>query len=66
MSYNKERRRIFNARSKNISLCGAGTKCSMVRVFSRFIDRDQSSIPGCVNVPLFFILVIDVRRIEED
>jgi len=56
---NKEkRRRIFNARSKNISLRGTGSKYSMVRVFSRSIDRNQSFFPGCVNIPLFFILVI--------
>ncbi|KAK2995508.1 hypothetical protein RJ640_014162 [Escallonia rubra] len=34
------KRRFFNARSKNISLRRTGTKYSMVRVFSRSIDRD--------------------------
>nr|WOZ10095.1 photosystem I subunit IX [Persicaria lapathifolia] len=63
MCYNielKKRRRIFNARSKNISLRGTGTKYFMVRIFSRSIDRNQSFFPGCVNIPLFFILVIDM------
>nr|YP_009383556.1 photosystem I subunit IX [Aster altaicus]YP_010120111.1 photosystem I subunit IX [Erigeron multiradiatus]YP_010307486.1 photosystem I subunit IX [Heteropappus gouldii]QRI59446.1 photosystem I subunit IX [Erigeron breviscapus]ARR27853.1 photosystem I subunit IX [Aster altaicus]QRC36842.1 photosystem I subunit IX [Erigeron multiradiatus]ULU22630.1 photosystem I subunit IX [Heteropappus gouldii] len=34
------KRRFFNARSKNISFRGTGTKYSMVRFFGRFIDRD--------------------------
>lgn len=60
---NKEkRRRIFNARSKNISLRGTGTKYFVVRIFSGSIDRNQSFFPGCVNIPLFFILVIDMVR----
>lgn len=60
MYYNKEyRRRIFYARSKNISIRSASNKYSMVRVFSRSIDRDQSFFPGCFDIPFFFILVIN-------
>lgn len=66
MVWNTKKRRIFNARSKNISFRGTGTKYSMVRVFSRFIDRNQSFIPGCVDISFFFILVIEIERGEED
>lgn len=45
MYYNKKRRRIFNAIYKNISLRGTYANYSMVRVFSRSIDRDQSYFP---------------------
>jgi hypothetical protein len=55
-----------NARFENISFRGSGTKYSMVRVFSRFIDRNQSFIPRCVDISFFFILVIDMERGEED
>ncbi|KVI01579.1 cytochrome b6/f complex, subunit 5, partial [Cynara cardunculus var. scolymus] len=34
-------RRVFNARSKNISFCGTGTKYSMVRFFSRINGHFQ-------------------------
>ena len=61
---NKERR-IWNARSKNISLRGTSDKYSMVRSLGRSIDRDQSFIPRCVDIPLFFILVIETGRGEE-
>lgn len=61
---NKERR-IWNARSKNISLRGTSDKYSMVRSLGRSIDRDQSFIPRCVDIPLFFILVIETERGEE-
>lgn len=61
---NKERR-IWNARSKNISLRGTSDKYSMVRSLGRSIDRDQSFIPRCVDIPLFFILVIETGRNEE-
>nr|YP_010575501.1 photosystem I subunit IX [Corydalis platycarpa]UZM11224.1 photosystem I subunit IX [Corydalis platycarpa] len=44
---------MFNARSKNISLRGSCAKYSMVRFFSRSIDRDQSFLPGCLDIPLF-------------
>jgi len=54
MYYNKEyRRRIFYARSKNISIRSVSNKYSMVRVFSRSIDRDQSFFPGCFDIPFF-------------
>ncbi|KAF4348564.1 hypothetical protein F8388_000243 [Cannabis sativa] len=51
-------RRILNARSKNISFRGTGSKYYMVWVFSRIIDRDQSFISGCVDIPLFLMIVI--------
>nr|UTT74055.1 PsaJ [Trichosanthes laceribractea] len=57
---------LFSARSKNISLRGTGSKYYMVRGFSGSINRDQSFIPGCVGIPIFFILVIDLGRGEED
>ena len=38
----------------------------MVRGFSGSLDRDQSFIPGCIDIPLFFILVIGTARGEED
>jgi len=69
--YNNKKRRIWNARSKNLSISGTGNKYSMVWVFSGSIDRDQSFFPRCVDIPLFFILVINVpeggvkkRRLE--
>lgn len=69
MYYNKEyRRRIFYARSKNISIRSTSNKYSMVRVFSRSIDRDQSFFSGCFDIPFFFILVINTgggwRKLE--
>nr|UEE83362.1 photosystem I subunit IX [Epilobium palustre] len=48
---------MFNARSKNISFRGTGTKCSLVRGFSGSIDRDQSFLPGCVDIPFFFLVI---------
>ncbi|KAF1876934.1 hypothetical protein Lal_00033859 [Lupinus albus] len=30
----------------------------MVRGFSGSLDRDQPFIPGCIDTPVFFILVI--------
>ncbi|KAF4396249.1 hypothetical protein F8388_019795 [Cannabis sativa] len=51
-------RRILNARSKNISFRGTSSKYYMVWVFSRIIDRDQSFISGCVDIPLFLMIVI--------
>ncbi len=53
-------------RSKNISLRGTSDKYSMVRGFSGSLDRDQSFIPGCIDIPLFFILVIGTGGVEED
>ncbi|KAF4400829.1 hypothetical protein G4B88_004372 [Cannabis sativa] len=57
-SKQKGTRRILNARSKNISFRGIGSKYYMVWVFSRIIDRDQSFISGCVDIPLFLMIVI--------
>lgn len=54
-------RSIENARFKNISIRCTGNKYSMVRVFSRSIDRNQSFFPRCINIPLFCILVINTR-----
>nr|YP_010388247.1 photosystem I subunit IX [Orostachys minuta]UPO69261.1 photosystem I subunit IX [Orostachys minuta] len=44
---------MFNARSKNIFICGTDTKYYMVRIFSRSIDRDQSFIPRCADISFF-------------
>jgi len=38
----------------------------MVWGFSGSLDRDQSFIPGRIDIPLFFILVIGTVRGEED
>ena len=38
----------------------------MVRGFGGSLDRDQPFIPGCIDIPLFFILVIGTARGEED
>nr|YP_010994036.1 photosystem I subunit IX [Vuralia turcica]WOZ11481.1 photosystem I subunit IX [Vuralia turcica] len=38
----------------------------MVRGFSGSLDRDQSFIPGCIDIPLFFILAIGTGRVKED
>ena len=59
-------RRIKNARSKNISLRGTGSKYFMVWVFSRSIDRDQSFIPVDILLFLILVLVIDMGGGEDD
>ncbi|KAE9610924.1 hypothetical protein Lalb_Chr07g0192091 [Lupinus albus] len=38
----------------------------MVRGFSGSLDRDQPFIPGCIDIPVFLILVIGTGRGEED
>lgn len=59
-------RRIFNARSTNLSFHGTGTKYAMVWICSGSINRDQSLFPGCVDIPFFFILVIDMEKSEDE
>ncbi|KAK7239876.1 hypothetical protein RIF29_43243 [Crotalaria pallida] len=54
-----------NARSKNISFRGTSDKYSMVRGFGGSLDRDQPFIPGCIDIPLFFILVIGTARVKK-
>jgi len=38
------------------------TYLSMVRRSSGSLDRNQSFIPGCIDIPLFLILVIGTAR----
>lgn len=60
----KLKRRIFNARFQNIPFRGTGPKYFMVWVFSRYINRNQSFFSRCVDIPLFFILVINTERVQ--
>ena len=41
---------------------GLSNKYSVIWVFNRFIDRDQSFSPGCFDIPFFFFFFILVIK----